>query len=126
MYFTREAQTAPEETEANRTGGVTTASAEKESEYDPGVIALVFGGAPGEPSRNGTAKLLRSPALSSRSNAGVRVIALSRAQQTHGNRFTQRLIKENKGSGLVFCQAFDSLAPCPDPYAWSLPGACIM
>src|SRR6266545_3845229 len=95
MYFTREPQIAPEEEiEANRNGSAATATAtaEQANEYDPSVLSRVFSGAPGEPPANGATQLLRSAALSSRSNTGVRVIALSRAQQTHGNRFVQRAV----------------------------------
>src|SRR6266545_2150239 len=95
MYFTREAQIAPEEIEASHNGGAaTTATAEQANEYDPGMLSRVFSGAPGEPPANGATQLLQSPALSSRSNTGVRIIALSRAQQTHGNRYTQRLVSQ--------------------------------
>jgi hypothetical protein len=95
MYFTREAQTAPEEIEATPKGGpVSTAVAEQANEYDSGVLSHVFSGSPGEPPRNATKTLLRSPSLSSRSNTGIRVIALSRAQRTQGNRYTQRLVSQ--------------------------------
>ena len=95
MYFTREAQTAPEEIEATRNSGpASTAVAEQANEYDSGVLSHVFSGSPGEPPGNATKTLLRSPSLSSRSNTGIRVIALSRAQRTQGNRYTQRLVSQ--------------------------------
>jgi len=40
MYFTREAQTAPEEIEANHNGSVAPAAAEQVNEYDPGVLRV--------------------------------------------------------------------------------------
>ena len=94
MYFTREAQVAPEETETTRAAGTATATAEQANEYESGVFGAVFSGAVGDPSANGANRLLRSPVLSSRSNTGVRVIALSRAQRTRGNRYTQRLVSQ--------------------------------
>jgi hypothetical protein len=94
MYFTREAQVAPEETEATRTAGTASATAQQVNEYDNGLLGGVFRGATGDASANGANRLLRSPALSSRSNTGVRVIALSRAQRTRGNRYTQRLVSQ--------------------------------
>src|SRR5688500_1558643 len=95
MYFTREAQVAPEEIEATRNGGpANTAVAEQANEYDSGVLSHVFSGSPGEPPGNAAKTLLRSPSLSSRSNTGIRVIALSRAQRTQGNRYTQRLVSQ--------------------------------
>ena len=95
MYFTREAQIEPEKTDAANNGGKATASAEHLSEHEPNVLTSVFGGgAKGAAASNEAWNLMRSPALSRRSNAGLRVIALSRAQQTQGNRYTQRLVSQ--------------------------------
>lgn len=94
MYFTREAQVEPESPVATHTGSVATATADQAEQYEPGVLSRVFSGSPGEPPASGTKRLLRSPALSSKSNSQVRVIALSRAQQSQGNRYTQRLVSQ--------------------------------
>lgn len=75
MYFTREEQVAPEPIQASRSNSVQTSTSEvATSDYDRTIF--------------------RSPALSSRLNKGIRVVALSRAQQTHGNYFTQRLVSQ--------------------------------
>src|SRR5262249_13649757 len=71
-----------------------TAEAEQANEYAPGVLARTLSGSAAESNGNGTAKLLRSPSLSSSSNSRVRMIALSRAQTTRGNRYTQRLVNQ--------------------------------
>jgi hypothetical protein len=94
MYFTREAQVEPESPVATHTGSVATATPDQAEEYEPGVLSRVLSGSPGERPDDGAKRLLRSPALSSKSNSRIRVVALSRAQQTRGNRYTQNLISQ--------------------------------
>ena len=96
MYFTREEQTAPPETiQASRNTAVQRSTTEEApGDYSAPVIASVLGGASGDSNRNRGTHILRSAALSSRVNNGLRVVALSRAQQSHGNRFTQQLVTQ--------------------------------
>src|SRR5688572_32326616 len=96
MYFTREEQIAPPEPiQASRTGTVqTSATDQAASDYDSPLISSVFSGASADSPRNGGTQILRSAVLSSRLNKGVCAVALSRAQRTHGNRFTQQLVTQ--------------------------------
>src|SRR5258708_1589208 len=93
MYFTREAQVAPEEVAMPHNGSVPSAAGDQSAEYKPGVLQRALDNASGN-NDNNSRKLLRSPALSARPNTGIRVIALSRAQHTHGNRYTQQLVSQ--------------------------------
>ena len=94
MYFTREAQVEPEEADVSRSSNTATATGTQANEHDEGVFSHAFSASPGGPPGDGGRRLLRSPALASRSNTAVRVVALSRAQQTQGNRYTQRLVSQ--------------------------------
>ena len=121
MYFTREEQIAREQVETTRNANVPTAAAELANEYEPGVVARALSVSPAEPNGNGTAKLFRSPSFVSSSNSRVRVIALSSAQATHGNRYTQRLITQTqlnaKNSQLMQreCACGGTCAKCSEP-----------
>src|SRR5262249_48111058 len=66
---------------------------EQLSEQDGGLFNRVFGRAPGEPPAESAARFLGSATLSHSANNGVRVVALKRAQQTHGNHFAQRVVR---------------------------------
>src|ERR1041385_318458 len=94
MYFTREEQVAPPEPiQATRNGSLQRSTAEEAAhDYASPLISSVFNGAPGDSRRDLGKQILRSAVLSSRLNKGVRVVALNRAQRTHGNRFTQQLV----------------------------------
>ena len=93
MYFTREEQIAPPEPiQASRNGSVQK-SATEEATNDLG-SPLISSVLSGDASRNAGTQILRSAVLSSRLSKGVRAVALSRAQQTHGNRFTQQLVSQ--------------------------------
>jgi len=94
MYLTREEQVAPEQIETRRNSAVATQEAEQANEYAASVLARTFSGSAPEPNGNGAAKLLRSLSFSSSSNSRVRGVALSRAQTTRGNRYTQRLVSQ--------------------------------
>ena len=94
MYFTREEQIAsPEPIQASRNGSVQTRATEQAAaEYDSPLISSMFIGASTNSPGNDATHIFRSAALSSRLNKGVRDVALSRAQRTRGNRFTQQLV----------------------------------
>src|SRR5688572_15143421 len=96
MYFTREEQIAsPEPIQKSRSISAQTSHAEEATtDYNLPIVSSVFSGSPGDSPRNGGTRILRSAVLSSRLNKGVRAVALSRAQRTRGNRFTQQLVSQ--------------------------------
>src|SRR5690349_4228181 len=70
-----------------------TPGSEQLSEQDGGLFSRFFGGAQGEPPPvDRTSQFLGNPSFSHAANNGLRVLALKRAQQTYGNRVTQRVV----------------------------------
>jgi hypothetical protein len=120
MYFTREAQVAPEEVATTQNGSAPSIAVDQSAEYMPGGLQGALDNASGNNDSNAR-KLLRSPALSARPNTGIRVIALSRAQHTHGNRYTQRLVSQiqlsSKGSRTIQreCACGGTCEKCSSP-----------
>src|SRR5271166_1746302 len=89
-------QPAQSEHDAYRpeTAGAAPGATREAAVAEPGawLAGKAFSGAPGEPPGDGVASLLSGPSLAHSANDGARVVALRRAQQTHGNRYVQRLV----------------------------------
>jgi hypothetical protein len=94
MASATELATLSQEPEGGRHENISgTPGSEQLSEQDGGLFSRVFGGAPGEPPPvDRASQFLGNPSFSHAANNGLRVLALKRAQQTHGNRFAQRAI----------------------------------
>jgi hypothetical protein len=94
MASAPELATLSQEPEGRRHENISgTPGSEQLSEQDGGLFSRVFGGAPGEPPPvERASQFLGNPLFSHAANNGLRVLALKRAQQTHGNRFAQRAI----------------------------------
>lgn len=128
MYFTREEQIAPPEPiQASRNGSVQTSAIEEATnDYGSQLISSALNGVARDSRRNGVPQILRSAALSSRVNKGIRVVALSRAQRTHGNSYTQHLVSQiqlsSKNSQVIQreCACGGSCAKCSVPSADSV------
>jgi hypothetical protein len=121
MAATSELQSGALENDARRRENA--ASPPTKENYDEqygGLLGSVFSGAAGEPSTEGTARLLGSSAFSHSANSGPRAISLKRTQQSHGNHFTQRVIKrvqrksalQNSAGGLDLPESQDE-TPIP-------------
>ncbi|PWT95569.1 MAG: hypothetical protein C5B55_01115, partial [Blastocatellia bacterium] len=94
MYFTREVQLEPEEVTTTHDASASGAAKDAGEEHVPAILQRALDSASADFANHGPRKLFRSPALSVSPNSGIRVIALSRAQHTHGNRYTQRLVSQ--------------------------------
>jgi hypothetical protein len=87
----------------------------------------ILSGTAGEPQGGGVGRLLRKASLSHSANRPVRALALQRAQQSHGNLFTQRALAGRSvqrhcscGGTCEKCRALDevptaSLKPIEEP-----------
>lgn len=114
MYFTREAQVAPEEVATTHNGSAASAAVDQSTEYMPGVLQGaasesasghldgpfrgVFTGAFGEPPTDTAAGFFSNSTLSLSANHNFRSIALKRAQQSHGNHFIQRALAKRQSN----------------------------